>query len=84
MIVAVVLHWGRLGFEWLRESDGSEQRQVLKRVFASYQSGPCFHCWCLSKGVGMNAGGSVWATAVDIVVGRRWWTKNLGEGKALR
>ena len=32
----------------------------------------------------MNAGGSVWARAVDIVVGRRWWTKNLGEGKALR
>ena len=32
----------------------------------------------------MNAGGSVWARAVDIVVGRRWWTKNFGEGKALR
>ena len=42
MIVAVVLHWGRLGFEWLRESDGSEQRQVLKRVLRQLPGRPLF------------------------------------------
>ena len=56
MIVVVVLHWGRLGVEWLRESDGSEQRQVLKRVLRQLPVRPLFPLLVPFKGCGDECG----------------------------